>query len=86
MWMVFENIFSVQINYKSIVIVGPDKCQELVKSLLTKLLIQIDRSEFVSISQIYKRIHQVLALERSVDKNNRIYDVILYKLESLMKM
>ena len=86
MWMVFENIFSVQINYKSIIIVGPDKCQELVKSLLIKLLIQIDRSEFVSISQIYKRIHQVLALERSVDKNNKIYDVILYKLESLMKM
>ena len=60
-----------------------DAVTELVKAVILRLLIQIDRSEHVSINFIYLQIKQMLDLEALVS-NNKLYDDITRTLESLM--
>ena len=76
-------IFSETISFKKIVMVESCAVTELVKAVILRLLIQIDRSEHVSINFVYLQIKQMLDLKALVSKN-KLYDDIIRTLESLM--
>ena len=80
---IYDMIFSETISFKKIVMVESCAVTELVKAVILRLLIQIDRSEHVSINFVYLQIKQMLDLKALVSKN-KLYDDIIRTLESLM--
>ena len=76
-------IFSETTLLKKIVMVELCAVTELVKAVILRLLMQIDRSEHVLINFIYLQIKQMLELEALVNKN-KPYDDIIRSFKSLM--
>ena len=76
-------IFSETTLLKKIVMVELCAVTELVKAVILRLLMQIDRSEHVLINFIYLQIKQMLELEALVNKN-KPYDDIIRNFKSLM--
>ena len=76
-------IFSETTLFKKIVMVELCAVTELVKAVILRLLMQIDRSEHVLINFIYLQIKQMLELEALVNKN-KPYDDIIRNFKSLM--
>ena len=76
-------IFSETTLFKKIVMVELCAVTELVKAVILRLLMQIDRSEHVLINFIYLQIKQMLELEALVNKN-KPYDDIIRSFKSLM--
>ena len=76
MWKVYDKLFGKEIDFKNVITVDCNMTEELVKAVIIKLLIQIDRSRSLSINHIILRIQYMLNLEYSVSKNAEIKDVI----------
>ena len=83
MWNIYYMIFSETTLLKKIVMVELCAVTELVKAVILRLLMQIDRSEHVLINFIYLQIKQMLELEALVNKN-KPYDDIIRNFKSLM--
>ena len=83
MWNIYYMIFSETTLFKKIVMVELCAVTELVKAVILRLLMQIDRSEHVLINFIYLQIKQMLELEALVNKN-KPYDDIIRNFKSLM--
>ena len=75
-------MFLDSITFKQVVLSESDLTKELFKAVITKLLIQIDRSEKISINLAALRVKQVLQLERQVTKGVQ-YDIIMNRLDQL---
>ena len=82
MWQLYNNFFETNITFEDVLIVGQSSLNEIVKSAIIKLLIQIDRSANLSIHQVHLRIIQHLNLEIRVN-NNKIYQEALTKLRAI---
>ena len=76
MWQIYNNIFKETINFKTAIIVKSNDASELAKAVILKLLVQIDRSMFVSTHYICLQIKQVLKLETLITNNKRHENVI----------
>ena len=82
MWQLYNNFFETNKTFEDVLIVGQSSLNEIVKSAIIKLLIQIDRSANLSIHQVHLRIIQHLTLEIRVN-NNKIYQEALTKLRAI---
>ena len=82
MWQLYNNFFETNKTFEDVLIVGQSSLNEIVKSAIIKLLIQIDRSAHLSIHQVHLRIIQYITLEIRVN-NNKIYQEALTKLRAI---
>ena len=69
LWQIYNNIFGEQISFEQSVLAQSALDKELVKAVINKLLIQIDRSRHLSIQNAIMRIRQFIQLEVTVSKN-----------------
>ena len=69
LWQIYNNIFAEQISFEQSVLAQSALDKELVKAVINKLLIQIDRSRHLSIQNAIMRIRQFIQLEVTVSKN-----------------
>ena len=66
MWYIYNVMFSEHISFKEVIFASSNLMKEIVKAVITKFLIQIDRSEHASQNQVTLRICQALKLELQV--------------------
>ena len=83
MWQIYNNIFKETINFKTAIIVKSNDASELAKAVILKLLVQIDRSMFVSTHYICLQIKQALKLETLITKNKR-HEKVIRDIEGLL--
>ena len=69
LWQIYNNIFAEQITFEQSVLAQTALDKELVKAVINKLLMQIDRSQYLSIQNAIMRIRQHIQIEVTVSKN-----------------
>ena len=81
LWVVYNKLFNEVITFKQVVIAESNVVKEIVKAVIIRYLIQIDRSEHVSINRLISSRRQACELELKVANNNQ-FRFVLSKLEN----
>ena len=81
LWVVYNKLFNEVITFKQVVIAESNVVKEIVKAVIIRYLIQIDRSEHVPINRLISSIRQACELELKVANNNQ-FRFVLSKLEN----
>ena len=69
---IYNNIFVDNIEFKNVILADVSIAKEITKAVITRLLVQIDRSVNISINTATIQIRNALALEFIVTKNTQL--------------
>ena len=81
-WNIYNMIFRETITFDNFILANSNQVKEVVKAVITRLLVQIDRSKNVSIHQAFSQIRHALTIESLVTRNEQ-FKITINQLDNL---
>ena len=76
LWQIYNMIFAENIRFEQIVYSQTILAKEIVKAVITKMLVQIDRSQHLSVTHAIAKVRQAVALEFIVTQDRHLKDIL----------